>query len=114
GCAVSLVVGVLFWPRGVSSVVAEDLADAFRRGAAYLTQAVEWALSELMVPPSAAITAATAAIRLDDAVRGFLTEQGSKRMRKEDLWALLNASSRLRLTADNLGRLPTAEAAGGG
>jgi len=34
---VSLVVGVLFWPRGASSVVGDDLADAFRRGAAYLT-----------------------------------------------------------------------------
>ncbi len=41
GCAVSLVVGVLFWPRGASSVVAEDLADAFRRGAEYLTQSVD-------------------------------------------------------------------------
>ena len=47
GCAVSLAVGVLFWPRGVSSVVGDDLADAFRSGAAYLTQAVDWALSEL-------------------------------------------------------------------
>ncbi|MGH3291602.1 MAG: FUSC family protein [Trebonia sp.] len=107
GCAVSLVVGVLFWPRGVSSVVGDDLADAFRRGAAYLTQAVEWALSELMVPPSAAVEAASAAIRLDDAMRGFLTEQGSKRMRKEDLWALLNAASRLRLTAYSLAGLRT-------
>src|SRR5207247_2499676 len=43
GCAVSLVVGVLFWPRGVSSVVGDDLADAFRTGASYLTQAVDWA-----------------------------------------------------------------------
>jgi hypothetical protein len=108
GCAVSLVVGVLFWPRGVSSVVGDDLGDAFRRGAAYLTQAVEWALSELMVPPTAALDAASAAVRLDDAMRGFLTEQGSKRMRKEDLWALLNAASRLRLTAYSLAGLRTA------
>ena len=105
GCAVSLVVGVLFWPRGVSAVVADDLADAFRSGAAYLTQAVEWALSELMVPPSAALGAATAAVRLDDAMRGFLTEQGSKRASKQDLWTLVNASSRLRLTAYTLAGL---------
>src|SRR6185437_6204402 len=96
GCAVSLAVGVLFWPRGVSAVVAEDLADAFRSGAAYLTQAVEWALSELLVPPSAGFTASTAAVRLDDAVRGYFTEQGSKRVNKNDLWTLVNASSRLR------------------
>ena len=107
GCAVSLVVGVLFWPRGVSTVVARDLADSFRSGAAYLTQAVEWALSELMVPPSAAVAATSAAVRLDDAVRGFLTEQGSKRMTKEDLWLLVNASSRLRLAASTLAALRT-------
>ena len=41
GCLVSLVVGVLFWPRGAASVVGDDLADAFRRGAADLTQAVD-------------------------------------------------------------------------
>jgi uncharacterized membrane protein YccC len=105
GCAVSLVVGVLFWPRGVSSLVGDDLADAFRSGAAYLTQAVEWALSELMVPPSAALGAASAAVRLEDAVRGFLTEQGSKRLTKEDLWTLVNASSRLRLAAHTLSTL---------
>jgi uncharacterized membrane protein YccC len=113
GCGVSLAVGVLFWPRGVSAVVAEDLADAFRAGGAYLTQAVEWALSELMVPPSAALTAATAAIRLDDAMRGFLTEQGSKRLSKEDLWALINASSRIRLSAHTLAVLRTQDPAPG-
>jgi uncharacterized membrane protein YccC len=105
GCAVSLVVGVLFWPRGVSSVVAEDLADAFRRGADYLSQAVDWALSELLMPPAAALAAASAGIRLDDAVRGFLTEQGSKKISKEDLWMLLNAVTRLRLTANTLAGL---------
>jgi uncharacterized membrane protein YccC len=108
GCAVSFAVGVLLWPRGVATVVADDLADAFRSGAAYLTQSVDWALSELMVPPTAAIAASGAALRLDDAVRGFLTEQGSKRLGKEDLWTLVNASTRLRLTAYTLAGLRTA------
>jgi hypothetical protein len=108
GCAVSLAVGVLFWPRGVSSIVGDDLADAFRTGAAYLTQAVDWALSELLVPPAAAVAAVSAGIRLDDAVRGFLTEQGSKKLSKEDLWALVNASMRLRLTAHTLAGLRVA------
>lgn len=107
GCGVSLAVGVLFWPRGVSTVVGNDLADAFRSGAAYLTQAVEWALSELLMPPSAALASASAAVRLEDAVRGFLTEQGSKRLSKEDLWTLVNASSRLRLAAHTLAALRT-------
>ena len=34
GCAVSVFVGAMFWPRGVSAVVASDLADAFRSGSA--------------------------------------------------------------------------------
>jgi hypothetical protein len=113
GCAVSLVVGVLFWPRGVASVVGDDLADSFRRGAQYLSQAVDWALSELMVPPAAAASAANAGIRLDDAVRGFLTEQGSKKLSKEDLWTMVNASTRLRLTAHTLAGLRTAVTAPG-
>jgi uncharacterized membrane protein YccC len=109
GCAVSLIVGVLFWPRGAGSVVSDDLADSFRRGAEYLTQAVDWALSELMAPPSAAIAAVAAGIRLDDALRGFLAEQGSKRISKEDLWTLVNASVQLRLTANTLAGLRRAE-----
>ncbi len=102
GCLVSLVVGVLFWPRGAASVVGDDLADAFRRGAAYLTQSVDWALGTRDEPPDAGAAAATAGIRLDEALRGFLAEQGAKRLSKEDLWMLVMASMRLRLTAYSL------------
>src|SRR6266702_278987 len=102
GCLVSLVVGVLFWPRGAASVVGDDLADAFRRGSAYLTQSVDWALGTRDEPPDAGAAAATAGIRLDEALRGFLAEQGAKRLSKEDLWMLVMASMRLRLTAYSL------------
>src|SRR5579859_2453521 len=44
GCAVSLVVGIAFWPRGAAAIVGDDLADAFRQGGRYLIQAVDWAL----------------------------------------------------------------------
>jgi hypothetical protein len=98
-------VGVLFWPRGAASLVGDDLADAFRRGAEYLTQAVDWALSERTVPPAAAAAAVAAGTRLDDALRGFLAEQGTKRASKEDLWALVSATMRLRLTAHSLAGL---------
>ena len=109
GCLVSLVVGVLFWPRGASSVVGDDLADAFRRGAAYLTQAVDWALGTRADPPDAGAAAVTAGIRLDEALRGFLAEQGTKRVSKEDLWMLVMASMRLRLTAYSLAGLQAPE-----
>jgi Fusaric acid resistance protein-like len=99
GCAVSLVVGVLFWPRGAAAVVGDDLADAFRRGGAYLTEAVDWALGERGRAPGTAVAAVTAGIRLDEALRGYLSEQGAKRVTKEDLWSLVMATMRLRLTA---------------
>ena len=109
GCLVSLVVGVLFWPRGAASVVGDDLSDAFRRGAAYLTQAVDWALGTRADPPDAGAAAVTAGIRLDEALRGFLAEQGAKRVSKEDLWMLVMASMRLRLTAYSLAGLQAPE-----
>jgi len=110
GCLVSLVVGVLFWPRGTSSIVGDDLADAFRRGAAYLTQAVDWALGSRHTPPDAGAAAVTAGIRLDEALRGFLAEQGAKRLSKEDLWMLVMATMRLRLTAYSLAGLEAPDA----
>jgi uncharacterized membrane protein YccC len=111
GCAVSLVVGVLFWPRGASSVVGDDLADAFRRGTAYLTQAVDWVLGTRRDPPDTAASAVTAGIRLDEALRGYLAEQGAKRLSKEDLWMLVVATMQLRLTSTSLASLQALEPA---
>ncbi len=102
GCAVSLVIGVLFWPRGAASVVGDDLADAFRRDSAYLAQAVGWALGTRHDPPDAGAAAITAATRLDEALRGFLAEQGAKRVSKQELWMLVMATMRIRLTAYSL------------
>jgi uncharacterized membrane protein YccC len=107
GCAVSLVVGFLFWPRGVSSVVGDNLADAFRSGASYLGDAARWALGDRAQRPAHADAAIAAGNRLDDAIRGYLTEQGSKRLSKADLWALVMAAMRLRLTAQSMASLPS-------
>ena len=105
GCAVSLVAGALFWPRGAAAVVGDDLADAFRLGGAYLAQAAHWALGLRHETPRAA-PAVTAGVRLDDALRGFLAEQGAKRVPKRDLWRLVTGATRLRLTANSLAGLP--------
>jgi hypothetical protein len=111
GCAVSLVVGYLFWPRGVSSVVGDNLAECFRSGSDYLADAASWALGESARRPERAEAAVAAGNRLDEAVRGYLTEQGSKRLSKADLWILIMAALRLRLTAHSMAGLPdTAEA----
>jgi uncharacterized membrane protein YccC len=106
GCAVSLVVGYLFWPRGASSVVGDNLAIAFRSGSGYLSDVVSWALGDRPHRPERAADAVAAGSRLDDAVRGYLTEQGSKRLTKADLWALVTAAVRLRITAHSMASLP--------
>ena len=106
GSVVSLVVGVLFWPRGASAVVGNDLADVFRSSSRYLTEAVDWALAARELPPGTAPVATVAASRLDDALRNYLNEQGSKRMPKNELWTLVMAGLRLRLTAHSIARLP--------
>jgi uncharacterized membrane protein YccC len=106
GCAVSVVVGTLFWPRGVAAVVGDDLADAFRTGASYLTQAVEWAVGARAEEPDTAVAAASAGGRLDEALRGLLAEQGTKHVTKQDLWRLVGGSLRLRLTARAVAEMP--------
>ncbi|MGI5230707.1 FUSC family protein [Actinoallomurus sp. CA-142502] len=109
GCAVSLVVGVLLWPRGASAVVGDALADAFRRGGDYLCQSVAWALGVRPSPPDAA-PAVTAGLRLDDALRGLLAEQGTKHLSKEELWRLVGGTVRLRLTGLSMAGLPSPDA----
>jgi uncharacterized membrane protein YccC len=102
GAAVSAVVGLLFWPRGAAAVVSDDLADAYHDGGVYLVQATAWAVGNRENQPDADVRAENAGIRLDDALRGLLAEQGTKRVPKEQVWRLVGGSMRLRLTAQSL------------
>jgi uncharacterized membrane protein YccC len=106
GGAVSLVVGAAFWPRGTAAIVGDDLADAFRQGGRYLTQAVDWALGLRGRPPESAVAARAAGARLDEALRAYLGEPGTKRLHSDDLWALVMGTTRLRLTAYAVASLP--------
>ncbi len=106
GCLVSVAVGILFWPRGVAAVVGDDLADAYRCGADYLRQAVDWAAGLRGSEPDGGLPTAEAGERLDEALRGFLAEQGTKHISRHDLWRLIGGSLRLRLTARAISQLP--------
>jgi hypothetical protein len=90
----------------VAAVVGDDLADAYRSGAAYLRQAIEWAAGRRSAAPDAALPAAAAGARLDEALRGLLSEQGTKHVSRQDLWRLVGGSLRLRLTAHAIAELP--------
>ena len=106
GCGVSLLFGVMFWPRGVAAVVGDDLADAYRAGAVLLEQAIEWTSGLRDAEPDGEPAAVSAGSRLDDALRAFLTERGSKRIDKQDLWRLVGGTLRLRLTGHAVAGLP--------
>jgi uncharacterized membrane protein YgaE (UPF0421/DUF939 family) len=106
GCLVSVLVGGVFWPHGVASVVADDLADAYRTGVAYLRQAVDWVCGRRGSLPDVAGAALATGVRLDEALRAFLVEQGTKHLQKQELWRLVGGTLRLRLTAHAVAALP--------
>jgi uncharacterized membrane protein YccC len=106
GCAVSVLVGIVFWPRGIASVVGDDLADAYRTGVAHLKEASDWVCGLRRERPEGAAASMRAGLRLDEALRGLLADRGTKHLEKHELWRLVGGSLRLRLTAQAVAELP--------
>ena len=107
GGAASLVVGVLFWPRGAGAALGRALTDAYTEGAHYLSSAVGFAVAccapgmpQPMGPLPEATRAAAASRRLDDTFRTYLAERGPKRLPLSELTTLVNGTTGLRLAAD--------------
>jgi hypothetical protein len=107
GCAVSLVVGALFWPRGAGAAFGQAASEAYAETARYLRAAVMFGvvrcdrrLPATPVPREESLRAAAAARRLDDAFRGFLAERGPKHLPLPDVAALITGVAVLRLSAD--------------
>jgi len=106
GAAVSLAVGLLFWPRGATAELARAMSDAYATATAWLTHAVR-AIGTPPDPASPERRAAEAAHRrLDDAYRQFLAERGAKQVPLPAVTELLTGSARVRLTALTLDTLP--------
>jgi uncharacterized membrane protein YccC len=107
GCAVSLAVGLLFWPRGAGAALRRALADAYIDSAGYLASAVEYGTlrcEQKATSPDAPIEdanrAAAAARRLDDIYRGYLFERGAKPLALAEITTLVTGIGGLRLAAD--------------
>ncbi|HWB22933.1 MAG TPA: FUSC family protein [Gaiellaceae bacterium] len=107
GCAVSLVVGLLLWPRGAASALGRALAEAYLDSARYLTAAVEFGLGRCdrgvpvhPAPDPDLIRAAAAARRLDDAFRTYLSERGAKPVPLAEVTSLVTGVAGVRLAAD--------------
>ncbi len=107
GSALSLVVGLLFWPRGAGAALRTALAEAYSDSARYLASAVEFGMGRCdsstpsrRPPTEEAVRAAAASRRLDDTFRGFLAENGAKRIPLAEVTGLLTGVVGLRLAGD--------------
>ncbi|HXZ71420.1 MAG TPA: FUSC family protein, partial [Streptosporangiaceae bacterium] len=108
GCAVSVVVGLLFWPRGATAAFGQALCDAYRTGSRALVTAVDRLASPgLDVPWQQADSRSMASYhRLEEAYRQFLAERGAKVIPLSTATHLLTGASRLGLAAHTLATLP--------
>jgi uncharacterized membrane protein YccC len=107
GSAVSLAVGLLFWPRGAAAALARALSQAYVASARYLADAVAYGVGRCDAagpqsppPREQALQAAAASRRLDDTFRGYLTERGSKPIPLSEVTSLVTGVAGVRLAAD--------------
>jgi uncharacterized membrane protein YccC len=107
GFAVSLGVGLLFWPRGAAKLVRENLAAAYASGVEYVVgtarQLIDGAGREHAAQAGRAADAALH--RLDDAFRQYLAERGATAINVEDVGAMVGGAARVRRTAESLDAL---------
>jgi hypothetical protein len=121
GSAVSLAVGLLFWPRGAAGALGNALCDAYVDAANYLASAVAYGTGRCdadgpreAVPEQEAIRAAAASRRLDDTFRGYLSERGAKPVPLAEVTSLVTGAAGLRLAGDALIELWHTDTADGG
>jgi uncharacterized membrane protein YccC len=107
GGAVSLLVGILFWPRGAGAALGRALAEAYRGSVRYLAGAVDYGVAccDGAGPPAGpprrqALEAAAAARRLDDTFRGYLAERGAKAAPLAEIAGLVTGVAAVRLAGD--------------
>ncbi len=105
GFAISLVVGILFWPRGAGALLRENLADSYARNADYVVAAERDLVAGGHRAGPVAAAAAAAAHRLDDSYRQSLAERAPQVDGTESIAPLVAGASRLRRTAQSLSAL---------
>jgi uncharacterized membrane protein YccC len=104
GFAISLLVGLLFWPRGAAALLLDDLATAYARGADYIVATARRLSAQGESDDAArAGRAAEAALhRLDDSFRQYLAERSASAYNVEDVAALVGGAARVRRAGQSL------------
>jgi uncharacterized membrane protein YccC len=108
GFAISLGVGILFWPRGAASVLRDQLADAYVRAIDLVVITTRDLIEDGEQATASATREADAALhRIDDAFRQYLAERVATEFPVEEVAALIAGASRVRRAAQSLGALGT-------
>jgi uncharacterized membrane protein YccC len=105
GFAISLGVGVLFWPRGAAALLRDQLADAYVRAIDQVVETTRSLIERGHDVERAARDADVALHRLDDGFRQYLAERTATEFRVEDVAALVGGASRVRRAALSLASL---------
>ncbi|HEY4929640.1 MAG TPA: FUSC family protein [Acidimicrobiales bacterium] len=114
GTAVSVVVGLLFWPRGAAAELARTLVQGYEAATGWLVAAIDDVGREGPVGDGSPDRrrSTVAAQRLDDAYREFLSERGAKQVPLAVVTHLLTGCAAIRLSARTLEHLPVLAAPG--
>ena len=107
GFAISLGVGLVFWPRGASALLRQNLAAAYSRTSDYVAAMVE-ELSGLdggANPGRAELAATTAVHRLDDSFSQYLAERSAQRIDPERVTRMVGGAAKVLRTGQSLATL---------
>ncbi len=102
GAGVSLLVGLLLWPRGAAAVLRRTFGAAYARAAEFLAAALDALLAGEQPPASAAREAFDALQMLDGGVRDYLSDRSGATAPIEDLAVLMAGAARVREVASLL------------
>ena len=107
GFAISLGVGLVFWPRGAAALLRQNLAAAYSRTADYVAAMVE-ELSGLDGggdPGRAELAATTAVHRLDDSFSQYLAERSAQRIDPERVSRMVGGATKVLRAGQSLAAL---------
>jgi hypothetical protein len=96
GAGISLLTGLLIWPRGATSVMRGALATAYEDAAAFLEATIRALLGGADAVRLARVRAFESSQQLDTTLRAYLSEQSAGREGVENLGLLAAGATRLR------------------
>jgi uncharacterized membrane protein YccC len=106
GFAVSLGVGLVFWPRGAARLLRENIAAAYSRAADYFAAAAEDLTGGQAGDPGRAGDIAVAAVhQLDDSFRQYLAERSAKRVDPQSAGSIVAGAGRVLRAAQSMAKL---------